>query len=204
MAKFVSIPATVVPFSAKTPEQGIEWAKEYVDRIQKAYPDDTYVTAVYDNLKANQTGQILSTKYAELVQQAFKLDTVQRVFLKTVVTADEFNSVVNNNTTTNQTTITVQDVIAELDLSQFESMIDERLSALGVKEQPDVLTEIERLTARIAQLERTPTTVIVQEGSTEDIVSRLGFVVTMTTPRPSAITGKTQFIGNWRVQGVMQ
>lgn len=90
MADFVAIPVTVVPFSSKNEGEGIEWAKSYVDQVQQTYPSGTYVTGMYNNLKINQSGQILSTVYGELVKNAFGLNSVERVFLSKIMTYDQF------------------------------------------------------------------------------------------------------------------
>ena len=84
MTSFISFPGTIVPFSAKTPEEGIEWAKDYADTLQLAYQDETFVSVIYTNMKTNEFGQVLSTRYAELVKQAFIRPTLQRVFINTL------------------------------------------------------------------------------------------------------------------------
>ena len=99
MADFVAVPATVLPTSSKDELAGIEWAKAYADSEQ-AKRDDiavegqaVYVTALYSNLKNNQSGQILSTKYAELVKSAYGLTEIERVFLTKIATSDELQAV---------------------------------------------------------------------------------------------------------------
>lgn len=128
MAKFVSIPATIVPFSSKDAAQGIEWAKSYVDKIQAEYPDDVYVTGAYDNLKTNESGQILSTRYAELVQRAFRLPTAERVFLKQIATADQINTV-DFTVIERMITERFESFSPSIDITEITKIIDQRISS---------------------------------------------------------------------------
>ena len=92
MSNFITIPATVIPQSSKTSEEGIVWAKELIDIFQESQDSNTYATAIYTNLKTNESGQILSTKYGKLVRDVFSLDEIPRVFINTVITESTIGS----------------------------------------------------------------------------------------------------------------
>lgn len=121
--QFLTIPSTVIKVSSKTPEEGIQWAKDRVDTEQAKYGADVYLTTNYVNLKTNQMGQILSTKYANLIDQYYPDAGGERVFLIEVATKVYVNQVVDIPLPTpSLTTVQVQNMIdaSQPDPANFE------------------------------------------------------------------------------------
>jgi len=93
MAIFKSVPTLVVPFSAKDEEASKQWAMDYIDILQDQEAEDVYLSADFKNLKLNQYGQVLSTKYAEAVKKVFNQDSAERIFVINLATKEDLENI---------------------------------------------------------------------------------------------------------------
>jgi hypothetical protein len=186
---FKSVPATIVPFSTKTEEEAIAWAKDWANENQLKTPED-FISANFFNLKTFELGQVLSDKYSALVRQVFAPsdDEEAQVFVRRIVTEAMLTSRLSEHPTKDELDKAIVDalngfapesVASKKDIADLSARLDAVEAKLGQMPEPTI--EQEALTKAVMAapdvLEDTKTAAaeaLSQRVSLDDVVQIIG------------------------------
>jgi len=94
----IAVPGSIDADSFRNEEQAIEWARNLADTVQASYDGtNTLVTVIFENPKTQQTGQVLSEKHAEIVNNAFGRPNDKREWLRKYLTEADVMQMIENN-----------------------------------------------------------------------------------------------------------